>query len=208
MGAVTVGVDIGQKSAPTAVCVAEGQDGDVHVVRHLERLPLGTLYPHVAERLVNLRDRIVKVASQTPCFFVDATGVGQPVVDMLRERGLSVIAVYLTDSAKATYGTGELYLPKSLLVSRLQVLLQDGRLKLPRTPEAEALARELLDFEIRVSEDGHDSYGAFEVGTHDDLVIALGLAVWERAPSSYPMLVGCPRKSVWRQFDMTHTRPW
>jgi len=68
-------------------------------------------------------------------------------------------------------------LGKAWLVSRLQMLLQNGRLHLPRTAEAEALARELLDYEIRVSEDANDRYGAFRVGTHDDLVTALGLAV-------------------------------
>lgn len=29
----------------------------------------------------------------------------------------------------------------------------------------------------RVSENANDTYGAFKVGTHDDLVTALGLAV-------------------------------
>jgi hypothetical protein len=54
--------------------------------------------------------------------------------------------------------------------------LQTGRIKLPRTAEAEALARELQDYEIRISQDGDDRYGAFRVGSHDDLVTALGLA--------------------------------
>jgi hypothetical protein len=48
---------------------------------------------------------------------------------------------------------------------------------LPRTAEADILAGELLRYEIRVSEDANDRYGAFKVGTHDDLVTALGLAV-------------------------------
>ena len=39
------------------------------------------------------------------------------------------------------------------------------------------LAKELLDYQIRVSEDANDKYGAFKVVTHDDLVTALGLAV-------------------------------
>jgi hypothetical protein len=37
--------------------------------------------------------------------------------------------------------------------------------------------------EIRVSENANDLYGAFKVGTHDDLVTALGLATQsDRAP--------------------------
>jgi hypothetical protein len=33
-----------------------------------------------------------------------------------------------------------------------------------------------LEYEVRVSDDGHDRYGAFRTGKHDDLVTALGLA--------------------------------
>ncbi len=68
-------------------------------------------------------------------------------------------------------------LGKAYLVSRLQSLLQTGCVHLPRTAEAEALAAELLDYEIRVDQNANDRYGAFRVGTHDDLVTALGLAV-------------------------------
>ena len=39
------------------------------------------------------------------------------------------------------------------------------------------LAQELIDYEIRVEPDANDKYGVFKVGTHDDLVTALGLAV-------------------------------
>jgi hypothetical protein len=52
-------------------------------------------------------------------------------------------------------------------------------LHLPLTPEAAAMREELLDYEIKVSEDANERYGAFKVGAHDDLVTALGLAVQE-----------------------------
>jgi hypothetical protein len=53
---VTIGVDVGQRSDPTAVVVAEQVRSPVgvrrrFVVRHIERLPLGTAYPDVADRL-------------------------------------------------------------------------------------------------------------------------------------------------------------
>jgi hypothetical protein len=38
---------------------------------------------------------------------------------------------------------------------------------------------ELLDYEIRIDDNARERYGAFRVGTHDDLVTALGLAVQE-----------------------------
>ena len=62
------------------------------------------------------------------------------------------------------------------MVSRLQVLLGTGRLHLPRTREAGALTDELLNYELRVDQNGHESFGALRTGTHDDLACALGLA--------------------------------
>jgi len=59
----------------------------------------------------------------------------------------------------------------------MQALLQAGRVHLPKTAEAQAFAKELLDYETRVDANANDTYGAFRVGTHDDLVTALGLAV-------------------------------
>lgn len=38
------------------------------------------------------------------------------------------------------------------------------------------MLEELKVYEIRIDTDGHDSYGAFRVGRHDDLVTALGLS--------------------------------
>jgi hypothetical protein len=114
--------------------------------------------------------------------YVDATGVGQPVVDEMSRRGLRPIAVYFTHGDKRTEeGWIAVKLGKEWLVSRLQTLLQGRCIHLPNAQDTENLARELLDYEIRVSEDANDRYGAFKVVTHDDLVTALGLAV-ERVP--------------------------
>lgn len=67
---------------------------------------------------------------------------------------------------------------KAFVVSQLQVVLLQQRLvRLPSTREAKALARELLDYEIRVSDSAAMQAGAFKTGQHDDLVSALGLTV-------------------------------
>ena len=87
------------------------------------------------------------------------------------------------DWERRTADGREVKIGKAWLVGQLQVLLQSGRLHLPKTAEAEALAQELLDYEIRIDPDGNDKYGAFKVGRHDDLVTALGLAVQPAGPS-------------------------
>jgi len=189
---VHVGVDLGQRVDPTAIVVAEGQrrdyaldrhghgqleGGELHyLVRVIERLPLGTSYPNVVGRLVEI-NRSLGVRDQR--FWVDATGVGQPVIDLLDDAGLLVVPVYLTATDRADRAGRDLRLGKALMVSRLQVLLQSARIHLPQTTEARALVDELLNYEIRVSEDAHAQFGAFKTGTHDDLATALGLACWE-----------------------------
>ena len=93
----------------------------------------------------------------------------------------AVVPVFFTYGDRRTetvYGLRtEVLLGKAYLVSRLQTLLQTGRLHLPRTAQSETLARALREYEIQVAEDANDRYGAFRVGTKDDLVTALGLAV-------------------------------
>ena len=69
-------------------------------------------------------------------------------------------------------------MPKLTLVSRLQVLLHEGRLKTQRElAEAETLVRELQDFRVDFTAAGHLTFNA-RSGKHDDLVLALAIAVW------------------------------
>jgi hypothetical protein len=182
-----IGLDIGQRRDPTAICVAEterrpfGTRQVYHfLVRHLERLALGTSYPAITQRLVQIEGQILQRTAEPPTLYVDATGVGRPVVDLLQDdlSRSRVIAVYFTYGDRRTEEENHsVTLGKAYLVSRLQTLLQTGRLHLPRTPESEILAQELLDYQIRVDEKANERYGDFKVGSHDDLVTAMGLAV-------------------------------
>ncbi len=205
---VTIGVDIGQKVDPTAIAVIEatrpqppaGTTGDgltmrttraaprvetVFTARALERLALGTPYPAVAARIAEVVTNLKARGVLRPRLMVDATGVGMPVVDILREALAgtphTLIACMFTHGDRYTkdndYRPTTASVGKAYLVSRLQALLQTQRLQLPVTAESQALARELQDYEIRVDENANDKYGAFKTGTHDDLVTALGLAV-------------------------------
>jgi hypothetical protein len=87
------------------------------------------------------------------------------------------VAVYCVHGERRVeHGNSEIRMGKQWLVSRLQALAQTGRLHLPKTPEAEAARKELQDYEIKISDDGSDTYGVFRTGKHDDLVTAFGLA--------------------------------
>ena len=190
MGIVTVGVDIGQKRDPTAIAVVELDQrtptDDHHLARHLERLPLMTSYPDVAKRILEVARGVRERTRVAPHLYLDATGVGTPVVDVLRDAGYpgGITACYFTHGDRRTQEGSQVSIGKAWLVSRLQVLLQSQRLHLPITAEAQALARELQDYEIKIDQHANDTYGAFKVGTHDDLVTALGLAIQPKRPSA------------------------
>jgi len=188
-----VGLDLGQAQDYTAVGVVQritevSLCRDIreqcqppvrkHHLRHLERFPLGTAYPDVVEDVMTIMRRVE--LGERPELLVDATGVGMPVVDMLRKVGLRPRPVIIHGGDKVIHEDGVLRLPKRDLVSTLLILFQDGRLKIADTiPEGPALVKELLNFKVKISQAGHDSYEAWREADHDDLVLAVALAAWQ-----------------------------
>ena len=173
-----VGLDIGQMTDFTAICVLHEQPGTqpaYHCI-HLERVPFGTSYPVVVSRVAEIM--------QTPLLryapvIVDATGVGRALLDMLSRAGVRATAVTITGGDSVTREGDAFRVPKRDLVSVVQVLLQSHRLLIAEVlAEAEALVKELLNFQVRITLAGHDQYGAWREGTHDDLVLAVALACW------------------------------
>lgn len=62
-------------------------------------------------------------------------------------------------------------------MSKLQALLYSGDLRIANSlPDAAVLVCELQDFRVRFTEAGNATFNARE-GAHDDLVLALALAV-------------------------------
>ena len=110
---------------------------------------------------------------------VDSTGVGAPVVDMMEKEGLCPYAISI-HGGDAVGSEGRKYrVPKRDLVSTLQVLLQTQRLKVAEgIKDAQLLVEELLNFRIKISASGHDSYEHWRESAHDDLVLAVALACW------------------------------
>lgn len=175
-----LGLDLGQAQDYTALCVLErinnSKAADFHV-RHLKRFHLGTSYPAIVERVKELMyspeiDNDVKL-------IVDATGVGRPVVDLLRDAGLRPVPVNITAGNIEKSEKGYRNVPKRNLVSNLQVLLQSKHLKFAGgLPEADILVEELLNFQVKITTHANDIYGAWREGVHDDLVLSVALAAW------------------------------
>ena len=183
-----LGVDLGQAQDFTALCILErssthdDNDAPVYAARHLERLPIGTPYPVQVARVKALHDRL-KAEGHEVRLVVDQTGVGRPVVDMLREAQLSPIAITITGGDTVTREGSAVRVPKRDLVSTVAILLQSERLKIAKgLPEAQTLVDELLAFKVSITTTGHDRYGndvgMWRENPHDDLVLAVALATW------------------------------
>ena len=186
---VWIGVDLvlGQRRDFTAIAVLErdweqatvpeflrtGSDGKWWFrVRRLERLRLGTPYPDVVQRVKEISE--LPVIAMARSVVVDGTGVGAPVVDLLRRAGLgcSILPVIITGGGTPSTRLSGGYesVPRSKLLTSLQVLVQQGRLVVAKgCKEAEALRREMLGLKLKGA-------GSEE---HDDLAIAVALAVWK-----------------------------
>ena len=194
---IIIGVDFGKQADPTAIVAVEVLEVDrpglrpehTFEVRHMERLPIGTNYLAVGQRVAevvrNVEARPVAVNAFPPSvrLIVDATGVGVGAVDIVKDaisgsQARLVPCTFTHGNSLNRRHDREWTVGKEHLVKRLQMLFQTARVKLPVDhPEAHAMASELKNYELKSDPDGDLKFGAFRVGTHDDLVTALGLAV-------------------------------
>jgi hypothetical protein len=184
------GLDVGQAQDFTAFAVLERTkvpDPDQayitdhfafhYAVRHLERFALGTSYTQLCARLADL---FAEPPLRDSVLAVDQTAVGRPVVQMLWRARLraSVQPVAITGGNRALVEGGVRLIPKKELVSTLQLLLQERRLKVsPALPEAATLVCELAEFKIKAPPAG-EVPELWREGPHDDLVLAVAIAAW------------------------------
>lgn len=192
-----VGVDLGQSTDPTAICVlnhrvvpfakwipnektktTRQERTEYFDVRHLERLPLGMSYPQQIQHVANLLAR-PPLNLLKPKLVIDETGVGRPVGDMFDVAGLYPNRITITAGLEVTqHGARTWHVPKGMLISNLEARSHPGELRIAAAAtDAGALKDEMKDFKRKVSEAGRATYSA-RVGAHDDLVLAVAIALW------------------------------
>jgi hypothetical protein len=182
------GLDLGQAQDYTALACVEqvqGEYGKEFNVRHLHRWPLGTAYtaaegePNgIAEDLADLIDQ----AGRPVILVLDATGCGRPVVDIFRRYGLGVrqlVPVTITAGSQTTHTAGWWNVPKRDLAGAVAVGLEQRSLHIaPTLKLAPVLAQELTTFRVKVTAAGNETFESWRERDHDDLVLAMALAVW------------------------------
>ena len=181
-----IGLDLGQRRDNSAVAVVEREErmaawsprpSCALSVRHLERFQLGTPYTKVVERVCAIMQHPTMIGQSR--LVVDATGVGAPVVDLLRSAGLGpkLTAVTITGGEMADSSGERCSVPKKDLLSGLEILLEAGQLTISRQlRDADSLVRELES--MRFASASASGKLLAEGTGHDDLVLALALACW------------------------------
>lgn len=178
-----LGLDLGQAQDYTALAIAERTQTETGVrydVRHLQRFALGTSYPAIVTEVGRMM-QAESLAGQCQ-LVLDFTGVGRPLGDLFKLAGLRPIAVNITSGQRVTHSDDapdDYGVPKMVLVSTLQVLLQSQRIRFAEgLPEVPALIKEALGFQVKITDAANSIFGAWREGQHDDLLLSVMLAVW------------------------------
>jgi hypothetical protein len=175
-----LGLDLGQAADFSALAILE-QTKQVKANRYgcrgLKRWPLGTSYPAIVAEVAKL---VEKLPLKDAKLVIDGSGVGRPVVDMFTKAHLSasIEPVIITAGQSESQADRYHHVAKVILVSSVQVLLQERRLQFAAAlTETPILVRELENYRVKVTPAANESFNARE-GEHDDLVLALALACW------------------------------
>ncbi len=213
-GSFMVGLDLGQAADYSALAVVERvqvlpaglslghwerhEDDHQYLelveevrVRHLQRWELGTPYPAIVADVASL---MTSPQLRGAWLTFDRSGVGRGVGDLLKQAYMAgrmgdnwPTGTTITGGAQSSAGN----VPKRDLLTNVQILLQQGRLKIAAgLALGETLERELTSFRQKLSAAGRDSYDVArrEGEGHGDLVIAVALAARKANPSVLPRL--------------------
>jgi len=112
-------------------------------------------YPVLIDRLAAVYHRW-----QVYTMVIEANSIGQPVIDHMRERNLSVQSFVTTNATKQK------------IIQDLQSAFEHGNIRILNDP---VLIGELLSYEAKRNPSGSFSYSAPD-GMHDDCVMSLAIA--------------------------------
>ncbi len=184
------GLDLGQVSDFSALVILERRGNTpkdyTFDCKYLKRWELRTPYPKIVDDCVKIvNDPQLTQNVRDPTFLsIDSTGVGMPIADLFRRAPMKahLVPVYITGGTDVTRDGDVRRVPKRILVATAAIAVQSGKLQIStKLPLADTLIKELQNFKANISNAGHDSYGAgadWRENSHDDLVLALALALW------------------------------
>jgi hypothetical protein len=148
-----------------------------------------------------------------PALAVDETGVGKPVVDMIRAQNppCELQPIHITTGAHINLVDDSCHVPKHHLVSLIAAVFQQERIEIARGPFRDLLVKELRAFESKFkTTTGNVEFAAWRENEHDDLVLAAALAVWwaEPPPGHHFTRPRGPRPAPHEPLPPVHTLDW
>jgi phage FluMu gp28-like protein len=150
------GVDFGKLQDYSVFAVLR-RDGDILKIVYMYQFPLETSYTHVIGHLVRANQKF-----QFRSVLVDQTGVGEPVLEEIRNQGLRNV-----EGVKFTVQT------KEELLTSLKMAMEQNRLAIPYHRQ---LCQQINEQQHEYSKSGHLQFSHPE-NSHDDMLWALALAV-------------------------------
>lgn len=193
---VLVSIDIGKKRDYSAIAGIEKwqnkwawpyeskDDGEPYYrLKFLERLPLGTTYDLQIEAFKWVYDEVIaeyKEKNVKPNMVVDATGVGDVILDNVKKVIPAAYGIYIHGGRSVSRDGSVCNVPKADLAMVVQVLMQSSRLTYASNIlELEGLKKELLAFSYKTNiATGHTQFEAWRESDHDDRVLAVACGLW------------------------------
>ncbi len=179
------GLDLGQQRDYTALAVAERTslpdperpDRTVFhfALRHFQRWPLGTPYPTI---VADVRTMFAAPPLERSILAIDQTGVGRAVVDLFRSAGIAASLRPLTitggESSSRRYGGEEKLGGCNSGPAPGRPTTRSPR----RCPWRPVLAEELGLFRVKITLAANETFEAWRERDHDDLVLAVAMALY------------------------------
>lgn len=173
-------VDVQRVQKPYLVDVEDRFDArdsiPVYVVPHIERMQVR--YRLALKRIVEIM-RGPKMILKDMEVILDATGVGEAVLEMADEMELEATPIVITSGHTAHYGDGKYFVPRKEIVSALVVAVQERRIQVADLGDVtDQLKTELRNLRMKPRASGSEAIEPDKESQHDDMVLSLGMAVW------------------------------
>jgi hypothetical protein len=190
--AIFMGLDIGRAQDYSALSIIARKwfnpDVDLdpkamisrYFIMYMRRFALNTPYEFVENEVARLW-KTPELMGTRNWALGDMTGVGAPVMQSIRKKGVPMIGIVITGGETISQPEpNEYHVPKEALVTQLVKLAQMGRLKVMKDVNYQAEFREELGaFGYKINKASSTvSYESIENAVHDDLVISVSLATW------------------------------
>lgn len=170
----------------------------IYHVRYLERM-LDVPYSAVVDRVKHLVEQ-PEIGGRY-ALVVDQTGCGRPVLELFVKALPSVYGVTITGGdGQSVVSKSELRVSKQRLVSCCQVVTQAKEpqriLYAAGLQGLDVLRSEISTFKVKVTKNANEIYEARE-GAHDDVILALALALWFGETYGNPRKQATSRQMRW-----------